>query len=226
MDCESYYKTIYCHSFVFIALTAIIIILLIKIIRCIIFESISFAKEYSNIIIDQNNCGTKSTKWTHQYEKLVLYGNCAFINCNLMCFIACICSVHIIYQGTYYLYMPNIFIFDQFFVIMIILIVYALMFECSGTQTMDYQLLMINCVGLITISIVWFSTAIMESKLASLLVILCNILLYPAICINNNRCYAQDSKINMQGKMVLLSMIIEIVDTSLLLQQLQHMYRC
>ena len=61
----SYYKIIYCYSFIIIALT--MIILWIKLIRQIsLFESILFAEEYLNVIDDENNldADTKETQPT------------------------------------------------------------------------------------------------------------------------------------------------------------------
>ena len=57
--------------------------------------------------------------------------------------------------------------------------------------------------SLIDLLLVKFSVAIMDSKLASLMVILCNILLHQAMCIHKSDNHGvQDSTINVQGKIL------------------------
>ena len=112
---QSYYKIVYCYLCIFISLT--MIILWIKMIKWIIFESIMFAQEYLNIINGKNNLDTESTI----DKKMDLYDDCGIINCIVLYCIGGICSIYIIYQLIYYLDILQIFIIDQFFMIMIVL---------------------------------------------------------------------------------------------------------
>ena len=82
-----------------------------------------------------------------------LYDDCRLINCVFNVFIGGIYSIFIIYQLIYYLYISDNFIIDQFFIIMVILMVYALIFNYLYTQTMRSQSLVLNFMLLITIMI-------------------------------------------------------------------------
>ena len=122
---QSYYKIFYCYSFIFSALT--MIILWLKMIRWIIFESIIFAQEYLNIINDENNLDEdKNDTESTIDKKMDFYGDCGIINCILMYCIGGISSLCFIYQLVDYLFILKIFIGGHFLIIMIILMAYAL----------------------------------------------------------------------------------------------------
>ena len=98
---QSYYKIIYCYSFIFSALA--MIILWIKVIRLIMFESIIIAQKYFNIVNDENNldADTNDTEYSIG-QKMDLYDHCGTIDYNLMYCISDIYSIYIIYKLIYY----------------------------------------------------------------------------------------------------------------------------
>ena len=181
------------------------IILWIKMIRWIMFEPIVFAQEYLNIINDENNldADTNDTQSTID-KKMDLYDDCGIINCILMYCIGVIYSIYIIYQLSYYLYILQIFIIGHFFIIIIVLLAYALILNYARSIIYNqfyclnyyFNCLVFNCNHVF--------------KLTLLMVILSIILSYHAIGINNNDYqYNQDSNTAIQGKIIFVCVLFD-----------------
>ena len=200
---QSYYKRIYCYSSIFIALA--MITLWLKMTRLIMFESILFADEYLHISNDENNFNVGRNETDLTIDKTMdLYDDCAFINSNLMHFIGGIYSTYIIYQLIYYLYISQKFIIDQLFIIMIVLVAYALILNHIYIQQQCDVNHTINLTVSTVFPIAWFLIVIMEFKLVLLMVVV-STTLYHAIRINSDDDREnQDSNTAVRGKILCL----------------------
>ena len=133
-------------------------------------------------------------------------------------------------MSMYCMYTAKIFIIGQFFIIMIVLIVYESIFHYISAQTMESPLYTINLIVLSAISFVWFLIVVSQFKVASLTVILSAILLYCAIWIDlkDYDCdQHSNANLNVQGNILFLShfystfvlyIVMHIGDTARLLQ--------
>ena len=93
---QSYYKIIYCYSFIFRALT--LTIFWIKMLRLSIFESILFVEESLYTIYDANNLDQGNDETDSKIDtKVDFCDHCRLINCNLERYIGGISSICFIY---------------------------------------------------------------------------------------------------------------------------------